>query len=378
MTVAGTKRDYYEVLGVKRDASPDEIKSAFRQLAKKWHPDRNPDNKAESEEKFKEIAEAYAVLSEEDKRRQYDQFGHAGVSGSMPDFQGVSVEDLIGQFFGRRGFGGSIFDDLFGAQAEAPSRGASLRYDIQIDMEQAYRGVTKTIEIARDELCETCHGSGAKPGTRRTTCSYCRGTGHLIRSQGFFTMRTACGHCGGRGDVVEARCPKCQGAGTETKKVRLDVSIPAGIEDGTRIRLQGQGEPAQSGRRGDLYVFVHVKEHELFVRHENDVLLQVSIPFTMAALGGEVEVPTLSGRARLTIPHGTQPGKMLRMPGLGMPDIHGYGKGDQIVRLMIEVPKKLTAEQERLLRELAAMEKTSVTPQKRSLLGKIRDFFAEE
>ncbi|MCY3020504.1 MAG: molecular chaperone DnaJ [Planctomycetota bacterium] len=381
MSVAGTKRDYYEVLGVKRDASPEEVKSAFRALAKRWHPDRNPNNKAEAEEKFKEIAEAYSVLSDDGTRQHYDQFGHAGLGGAGVDFRGVSVEDILSQFFGGRGgFGGSMFDDLFGAQAEARSdQGQSLRYDIEIDLEQAYRGVTKTIEITRDELCDTCKGSGASPGTRPETCRYCRGSGYATRSQGFFVMRTTCGRCGGSGQVVESPCSSCHGSGRQPKKVRIEAPIPAGIEDNTRIRLQGQGEASASGgRRGDLYIFVRVTEHEIFVRRGSDVLMQIAIPFPMAALGGEVEVPTLEGRARLTIPRGTQSGKVLKMAGFGMSDVHGHGKGDQSVRVVVEVPKRVTAEQEELLRKLAGLEKTSVTPQKRTLFSRIRDIFSEE
>src|SRR6185295_1132604 len=233
-----------------------------------------------------------------------------------------------------------------------------------------------TIEIARDELCETCTGSGAKAGTKAVRCTYCRGSGYATRSQGFFTMRTTCPRCGGRGEVIETPCTSSRGSGRASKKVRLDVTIPAGIEDNTRIRLTGQGEPSQEGgARGDLYVFVRVKDHDMFVRRENDILLSIPIPFTMAALGGEVEVPTLEGKARLTIPRGTQSGKMLKMGGLGMPDVHGYGKGDQLVRVVVEVPKKLSGEQEELLRKLASLEKTSVTPQKRSIFNKIRDLF---
>ena len=381
---AVNKRDYYDVLGIKKDAAADEIKSAFRTLAKKWHPDRNPNNKAESEEKFKEIAEAYSVISDEPKRQRYDQYGHAGVGSAAggQDFHGVSVEDILNQFFGGNrggGAGGSIFDEMFGGQtAESTGQGASLRYDIEIDLEQAFKGIKKTIEITREELCDTCKGTGAKPGTKPVACSYCRGSGYSTRSQGFFTMRTTCPRCGGRGQVVESPCTGCKGGGREAKKVRLEVPIPAGIEDSTRIRLQGQGEAAPGGRRGDLYVFVHVKEHEMFVRRDNDILLQITIPFTMAALGGEVDVPTLEGRARLNIPRGTQSGKLLKMGGVGMPDVHGYGKGDQLVRVVVEVPKKLSGEQEELLRKLASLEKTGVTPQRRSLLGKIRDLFSDE
>lgn len=381
MAVANTKRDYYEVLGVKRDASQDEIKSAFRTLAKKWHPDRNPSQKAEAEEKFKEIAEAYSVLSDENKRRQYDQFGHAAMGGgATPDFHGVSVEDILNQFFGGRGGAGeSAFSEFFSTNEAGRGQGASLRYDIEIDLEQAYRGVTKTIEIARDELCETCNGTGAKPGTRPMDCSYCRGSGYATRSQGFFTMRTTCPRCGGRGQVIESPCLGCRASGRQSKKVRLQVPIPAGIEDNTRIRLQGQGEPGTNSEpRGDLYVFVRVTEHDIYIRRGNDMVLSIPISFTLAALGGEVEVPTLEGRARLVIPKGTQPGKILKMHGLGMPDVHGYGKGDQLVRITVDVPKKLTVDQEELLRKLAVLEKTAVTPHKRSIFGKLRDIFSEE
>ena len=376
MSVANSKRDYYEVLDVKREASPDDIKSAFRTLAKKWHPDRNPTQKAEAEEKFKEIAEAYAVLSDENKRRQYDQFGHAAVGGGgASDFHGVSVEDILNQFFGGR----SGFGDFFSTSEGSQGQGASLRYDIEIDLDQAYRGVTKTIEIARDELCDTCKGSGAKSGTRPVACAYCRGSGYATRSQGFFTMRTTCPRCGGRGQVIESPCQGCRGSGRQSKKVRLQVPIPAGIEDNTRIRLQGQGEPGQDdGSRGDLYVFVRVTEHDFYIRRANDILLSIPITFTMAALGGEVEVPTLEGRARLVIPKGTQSGKILKMHGLGMPDVHGYGKGDQLVRITVDVPKKLSGEQEELLRKLAVLEKSAVTPHKRSIFGKLRDIFSEE
>ena len=250
------KTDFYETLGVKRDASADEIKSAFRTLAKKWHPDRNPSNKAAAEEKFKEIAEAYSVLSDEDKRHRYDQYGHAGISGmgaGGQDFHGVSVEDILSQFFGGRagsGGGGSIFDDLFGGGTTGGERGIeqgeSRRFDISIDLEQAFKGITKTIELEREELCETCKGSGAKPGTKPVKCTYCKGQGSVTRSQGFFVMRTVCPRCQGGGQVIESPCEPCRGSGFQAKTVRLEIKIPAGIEDNTRIRVPGQGE-ARSG-----------------------------------------------------------------------------------------------------------------------------------
>lgn len=381
------KADYYDVLGVKREASADEIKAAFRSLAKKWHPDRNPDNKAAAEEKFKEVAEAYAVLSDEEKRKRYDQFGHAGVSnmgGGGPDFHGVSVEDILNQFFGGRGggFSGSIFEDLFGGGGGGErgiAQGESRRFDITIELEQAYKGVAKTIELERDELCETCKGSGAKAGTKPVQCSYCRGQGSVTRSQGFFMMRTVCPRCQGAGQVIETPCAPCRGSGFQSKSVRLEIKIPAGIEDNTRIRVPGQGDAGKTGApRGDLYVFVRVKDHDIFVRKDNHILLSIPIPYTMAALGGDVDVPTLEGKARLRIPAGTPSGKVLKMNALGMPDVHGYGKGDQHVRITVEVPKKITDEQEALLRQLAALEKTAVTPHKRSIFSKIKDLFVED
>jgi molecular chaperone DnaJ len=376
------KADYYDILGVKREASADEIKAAFRSLAKKWHPDRNPDNKVVAEEKFKEIAEAYAVLSDPEKRQRYDQFGHAGVSGGGgQDFHGVSVEDILSQFFGGRG-GGSIFDDFFGGGGGSrggPEQGESRRFDMEIDLEQAYRGVAKLIELERDETCETCKGSGAKPGTKPVTCSYCRGQGSVTQSQGFFVMRTVCPRCRGKGQAIESPCGTCRGSGFQAKNMRLEIKIPAGIEDNTRIRVPGQGDAGGVGApRGDLYVFVRVKDHDIFVRKDNHVLLSIPIPYSMAVLGGEVDVPTLEGKSRLTIPKGTPSGKVLKMPGLGMPDVHGYGKGDQLVKISVDVPKKVSAEQEELLRQLAALDKVSVTPHKRSIFSKLKDLFSEE
>jgi molecular chaperone DnaJ len=388
VSVAATKRDYYEVLGISKTAAADEIKSAFRQLAKKWHPDRNPDKKAEAEEKFKEIAEAYGVLSDEQKRAAYDQYGHAGVSGPAGGggYQNVSVEDILNQFFGGRrgggGGGGSIFEEFFGGQGggvEEQEAGASLRFDIELELEQAYKGVKKKIEISRDELCDTCSGSGAKAGTKPVACSYCRGSGYVTRSQGFFTMRTACARCGGRGEMIESPCTTCKGTGKQRKKVQVDITIPAGVHDNTRITHRGEGEPGLNGApRGHLIVFVSVKNHAIFDRRDNDILMQAYVPYTTAVLGGEIEVPTLEGRARLSIPKGTQSGRMLKMSGCGMPDVHGYGKGDQLVRIVVDVPKKISAEQEELLRKLAVLEKAQVAAQKRSLFGKIREFFTDD
>lgn len=381
---------YYEVLLIKREATQDEIKSAFRTLAKKYHPDRNPDNKVESEEKFKEVAEAYTVLSDEEKRQRYDQYGHAGVSGGGgPGMQGVSVEDILSQVFGGRvagaggGAGGSIFDELFGAGGGGgrgvQEQGESRRFDIEIELEQAYKGVSKKIEFEREEHCSTCHGSGAKPGSKPATCSHCRGQGSVTRSQGFFVMRTVCPKCSGRGQVIESPCATCSGSGVQSKTVKKEVKLPAGIENNMRFRLEGMGDAGPNGAPyGDLIVIIQVKDHDIFVRKENHILLSIPIPFTMAALGGEVEVPTLEGNGTLTIPRATPSGKILKMPGLGMPDVHGYGKGDQLVKVTVDVPKKLSPEQDELLRKLATLEKTPVLPHKRSFFTKIKDLFSEE
>lgn len=376
------KRDYYEVLGVAKSAAPDEIKKAFRELAKKWHPDRNPNNKKDAEEKFKEVAEAYAVLSDEEKRQRYDQFGHAGLQGASggPDFSGVSVEDIFTSFFGG-GRSGGFFEDLFagGGGYGGSAQGTSLRFEMEISLEDAAKGVKKTIEIARDELCLTCKGQRAKPGTKPVTCSYCRGQGVVSRTQGFFTMRTTCPHCGGQGRTIETPCTDCRGTGRARKKVRIEVNIPAGVEDNTRIRLPGEGEPAdEGGPRGDLYVIVRVREHEYFVRRGRDLLVEVPIPYTMAVLGGTIEVPTLDGRVELSVPRATQSGQLLRLRGKGVTDLHGYGTGDLFVRVVIDVPKKVTAEQEEILGQLAKIEKVDSKPHKRSFFDKLKDLFAED
>ena len=376
------KRDYYEVLGVPRDAKPEDIKKAFREMAKRWHPDRNPNNRKEAEEKFKEAAEAYEVLSDPEKRAAYDRFGHEGLRGSpAPDFSGVSFEDLFSSFFGRGGpFGGSIFEDFFGGSfndAERSGRGASLRVEVEISLEEAAKGCRKVLEISKAEVCGKCGGSGAKPGTKPVRCHVCGGRGVVTRSQGFFYVRTTCNACGGAGTRVESPCGECGGSGRVRAKKRIEVPIPAGIEDNTRLRLAGEGEPGErGGPPGDMYVIVRVAEHEYFMRRGDDLLIQVSVPFPLLALGGEIEVPTLEGRGKLQIPRGTRSGQALRMRGMGMPNVQGYGRGDQIVRVVVDVPKKLTSEQEEILRSLAETMKVNPAPMKRSLWAKVVDFFS--
>ncbi len=346
------KRDYYEVLGVSRDASQDEIKKAYRKLALKYHPDRN--KAPDAEEKFKEISEAYGVLSDPEKRRQYDRFGHAGIDMrySQEDiFRGVDFEDIFRDF----GFGGlgSIFDIFFGGRQR--QRGSDVLYELKISFEDMVRGVETEIDVPRTEKCEVCGGSGGK---KTRTCSSCGGSGRSSRVQntpfGRFVTTTTCGACGGRGIVVEIPCPECRGVGQVRKTRRISVKIPPGIETGSRLRIPGGGEYGPGGP-GDLYVEVHVKPHRLFTRQGDDIVLEMPISFTRAALGGEVEVPTLDGKVKMKIPAGTQPGSVFRLKGKGVPRFHGMGRGDQLVQVTVEVPRKLTEKQRELLLEFARL-----------------------
>ena len=379
------KRDYYEVLGVERDAKEDEIKKAFRTLAKKWHPDRNPDNRNDAEKKFKEAAEAYEVLRDGDKRRQYDTYGHEGLSGAARvDFSGVNFEDLFSSFFGRGSpFGGSIFGDMFGGgvpvgRAYGPERGASLRCEVTIPFEEAAKGTSRTIELVRSDNCPDCKGTGAEGGTAMTRCATCNGAGNVTQSRGFFTMRSTCPRCGGTGQMIEKPCPGCSGSGHIRKKAKIEIEIPAGIEDGTRMRIGGEGEEGPGGGpRGDLYCYVYVKSHEFFMRHGDDIVLEVPITFTQAALGADIEVPTLGGKAKVKVPAGTQSGKVLRLRGQGMPSPYGRGRGDELVQVLIETPRKLSGKQEEILREYAKTEKVNVSPMRKSFFDKLKDYFKE-
>lgn len=378
------KRDYYEVLEVDKSAAADDIKRAYRKLAFKFHPDRNQGD-AEAEQSFKEAAEAYEVLSSTDKRRIYDQFGHAGLDGAGGGHRGFSgVEDIFaafGDIFGRGG-GGSPFDEFFGAGRSRGGgrsrveRGASLKCELDLDLNEVSSGAEKTIELRRNELCESCSGSGAKQGTQPTTCRDCGGAGQVQMSQGFFTIRQTCPRCRGQGTFIEAPCGECRGEGLTPRKREITVRIPAGVQDGTQLRVTGEGEPGRNGGpRGDLYCFVRVKPHSIFGRDEDDLLCEMPISFVQAALGSEVEVPTLKGPQALTIPKGTQTGKTFRMRGLGLPNVHGHGKGDMRVRVVIETPRKLTPKQEDLLREFAGTEDLKVSPQRKSFLDKVKDLF---
>lgn len=354
------KKDYYEVLGLSKDASEKDIKSAYRKLAMKYHPDRS--DASDAEERFKEISEAYAVLSDSDKRRQYDQFGHAGINSqySQEDlFRGVNFEDLL-RGFGFGGAGESIFDMFFGGgRRRGPARGRDLRYDLNLTLEQAAAGLETTIEVPRAEPCPTCKGSGAKPGTSPVTCSQCRGTGQVTRAQntpfGQMITSTTCPRCGGRGQTISNPCGDCAGTGRVHRTRKINVKIPPGVEDGQHLKLRGQGDAAPpGGEAGDLYVFLNVLPHPLFQRMESDLLYDMPLSITQAALGYEAEVPTLNGKTRMKIPPGTQTGSIFRLKGKGMPRLHGMGSGDMHIRIKVKTPTALTARQRQLLEELAA------------------------
>lgn len=349
------KRDYYEVLGVEKGASADDIKKAYRKLAMKYHPDRNPGDKA-AETSFKEAAEAYEVLSDEAKKGRYDQYGHAGVDGMGHAGQGFnSMEDIFAQFGDVFG-GGSMFDQLFGGgRGGDRNQGASLKLGLEINFREAVKGCTRTIELKRNETCEVCDGSGAKKGSKAKTCPTCGGAGAVRQGQGFFVVQTACPTCHGSGKYIPDPCGNCHGEGAIPKKVTIKVRIPSGIEDGSRLRVSGEGEPGRSGApRGDLYVYVQVKPDAFFERHDDDLACKVPVTYAQATLGAEIEVPTLEGTAKLKIPSGTQPGDVLRMRGLGVNN--GRRTGDQLVVVALQVPKKTSARQQELLRELGQIE----------------------
>jgi len=380
MSPVSGKRDFYEVLGVPKNADEETIKRAYRKIALKFHPDKNPGDK-DAEEAFKEAAEAYEILSDVDQRAAYDRYGHAGVGGSAPHFG--SVEDIFsafGDIFGG-GRGGSIFEDLFegfgGRRARGGrSRGAHLKVDLEISLSEVLDGTKKTIEIQRNESCAECRGTGARPGTSPTSCAQCGGRGFVVVQQGFFAMRSTCPRCRGRGQVIESPCAKCSGTGRVPQAREVTVTIPPGVESGMQLRLSGEGEAGPlGGGRGDLFVEVRVKAHPLFRRSGDDILLEVPIGFAQAALGAEIDVPTLKGRSKVAIPRGTQSATTLRLRGLGLPRLDGYGVGDQLVRVVVEVPTKLEGEQEELLRRYAALEQINVGVRQRSFWDKVREFF---
>jgi molecular chaperone DnaJ len=356
------KRDYYELLGIDRKASSEEIRSAYRKLALKYHPDRNPDNK-EAEASFKAISEAYDVLSDEKKRPLYDQYGKDGLRGqAQRDFQSASFQDIFEAFGDIFGSGGaeSPLGDFFGVSRggrRGPQRGASLRVEFELDFKEAALGTKKTIELQRHERCDTCSGSGAKPGTSKSTCSSCGGRGSVARNAGFFMLQSTCPACGGEGQRITSPCANCKGAGLVRVKREIEVTIPAGIENGTRMRVSGQGEQSRDGGpSGDLYCDIYVREHEFFARHENDIVCEIPVTFAQASMGAEIDVPTLQGKSTLKVPKGTPSGQLLRMKGLGVTGVNGRGRGDQIVRVVVSVPTKLTKRQEEILAEFSKIE----------------------
>ncbi|MBI3002919.1 MAG: molecular chaperone DnaJ [candidate division NC10 bacterium] len=368
-----SKRDYYEVLGIDRGASPEQVKKAYRRLAHQFHPDKNPGDK-ESEERFKELSEAYETLGQPEKRAAYDRFGHAGLGRAAEGYAD----------FGDAGFGG-LFDDLFegffgttGRRRSAAHRGADLRYNLTIPLEEAARGFEKEILVPRLEACGTCGGSGARPGSRPKTCGLCRGTGQVRFSRGFLTVSQPCQQCRGEGTVLEDPCRTCQGQGRVRVERSLSVKIPAGVETGTRLRVSGEGEAGiRGGARGDLYVVIQVAEHPLFVRDGDDLLCEVPISFTQAALGAELRIPTLSGSTKLKVPPGAQSGAEFRLRGQGMPSLRGYGVGDLRVRILVEVPTRLTSRQRQILEEFASLENGDGTPLSKRFLEKVRNLLGK-
>lgn len=362
-----TKRDYYEILGVNKSASLDEIKKAYREQALRHHPDRVPhEQKKEAEEKFKEVSEAYAVLSDANKRALYDQYGHSGIDQKYAYediFKGADFGSVF-QDLGDFGLGGGLFEEIFsdlgfdifgGRQRGRPGRqrrGRDLETTVAITLEEAASGTEKMITLPRYELCSVCSGSGAKPGTRKTTCSQCRGAGRTVVSSGFFQLAQTCPRCRGEGSVIQTPCPECRGEGRTRVTRRIKVKVPAGVDTGSHLRVRGEGEAGEAAR-GDLYVNIEVQPHPGFERHNNDILTEVTIGLGKAILGGEVEVPTINGAVSMKIPGGTQSGRIFRLKEKGMPDVHGRGIGDELVRVNVEIPAHLTAKQRQLMEEFA-------------------------
>lgn len=380
-----SKRDYYEVLGVSKTATQDELKKAYRKLARKYHPDLNKDN-PEAAEKFKECNEAYSVLSDDQKRAQYDQFGHAAFeNGGMGGGPGA------GGFGGFGGFGGSgmedIFDMFFGGQGRGgrsnnagPQRGADLRFDLEISFEEAAFGLEKEISLNRAETCGHCHGEGAEPGSKVETCPDCHGSGYVRFTQntmfGQMVNERPCSRCHGEGKIISTPCRECRGTGTVKKTKKLKVKIPAGVDNGSRLRVSGEGEAGvKGGSSGDLYVYLYVKPHKFFERDGTTVLCEVPINIVQATLGAEIKVPTLDGQVTMKVPEGTQPGKVLRIKGKGIPSLRGGSRGDQLVRIKVVVPTKLSEKQKDALQKFADISKDNINPEEKSFLNKVKDFF---
>jgi molecular chaperone DnaJ len=373
------QRDFYEVLGVERTASVEEIKASYRKAALKWHPDRNPDNKHDAEAKFRECTEAYSVLSDQEKRQIYDTYGHAGLSnaGGGVDFNGTVFQDfhdIFGDFFG--------FEDLFGGGGRRgrnrAQRGSDLRYDMSLTFEEAAAGVATKIKLPKQELCGACHGTGAKAGTGATSCQACGGRGQLAYQQGFFTITRTCPACQGAGQVIKERCTECRGNGRLEKEKTIELRVPAGVDTGTRLRVPGEGEAgANGGPTGDLYVVLEVKEHAFFERRGADLYCTIPVSIAQAALGAELAVPGLNGEEKLKIPEGTQSGAVFRIKGHGLPDPRGGGKGDLYYHVRVITPSKLNRDQRKLMEQLGATLKVDNKPAERgsSFFDKVKDIF---
>ena len=376
-----TKRDYYEVLGVSRNASQEELKRAYRKRALQYHPDRNPGNKA-AEEKFKELSEAYEVLSDSQKKAAYDQFGHAGVGagtgagGGTGGFGGFSAD-----FGGFNNIFNDVFSEFFGggegtAQAKRGARGSDLQMEVEISFEEAVFGAEKGVELQRAEACGECRGEGTKPGTTKQTCPTCHGTGQVRVSQGFLSIATTCQRCRGEGEWVSAPCTKCRGEGRVRANRRISVKIPAGIEDGARLRIRGEGEAGiGGGGRGDLYVVIHVRPHEIFERQGSDLFCEVPISFVQAILGTEIEIPVLDGKVSMKIPPGTQGGTVFRLRGKGVVQAGGNYRGDQMVKVIVEIPKNLLSEQKQLLNQFEELGGRDTYPLRSGFIEKAKRFF---
>lgn len=385
-----SKKDYYDLLGVEKTASENDIKKAYRKLAMKYHPDKfsnaSEKEKKEAEEKFKEVNEAYQVLSDPDKRAKYDRFGHAafenggggaGGFGGFGGFEGFgNAEDIFSSFFG----GGGGFGGFGGGRQRGPEPGADLRVDVTLTLEEVAKGVEKEINYRRQAKCKTCNGTGAEPGSNLKTCDKCNGTGKIKVTQrtvfGNFQSVEECDKCKGKGKIPEKKCKSCNGTGLERETVKKTVKIPIGIEDGQRLRLSGMGDAStDGGPNGDLYIFIHVKEHDFFVRHGDDIICEIPITFAKAALGGEIDIPTLKGKKSIKIPAGTQNGKVFRLKGEGINNPRGYVPGDQLVKIIIEVPTNLNDDQQEFLRKFDESLKDKNYKMNKSFIERFKDFF---
>jgi molecular chaperone DnaJ len=371
------QRDYYEILGVNRTADDAALKAAYREVAKKYHPDRNPGN-AEAEEKFKAAAEAYSILSDPQKRASYDRFGHAGVGGGggappgfdpnqFSDFSDILGDLFFGDIFGRSGGGG---------RGNRPRAGDDLRYDLEIAFEDSIRGMQADVQVPRMEACERCEGSGAEKEDGLVSCPACRGRGEVNYQQGFLTIRRTCGQCGGRGKIIRRPCKQCKGEGYSRTTRKLKVTIPAGVSDGIQLRVPGEGQPSPNqGPPGDLYVVIRVKEHPIFERHEYDLHCTVPVNVAQATLGTEIDLLTFDGLETIQIPEATQPGTQIKVKGKGVPRLHGGGRGDLFVHVEVRIPTKLSKEQRKLIEQLSATLPSENEPEEKGLFDKVKDYF---